>query len=317
MKLSNKIILCFILLLLGYIIVKNFAFQRIEITDNDMSPVFRKGDVVWVNKLDLGPRFPQTIFTLPFSKDKIYSSIVELPYWRLGSLKSIKQDDIIAYNYPNKFDLHTDRKPIKIHRCYGLPGDTIIVKKKQIYSGNKKLDTNITLNLTYRVTCTSDTFPNNIVEKYKLQNVRFVAHPGVFDVLVSNKKADSLNSEHKILYVRLLHKLKQQMSYVIYPNNRYYSWNSDSWGPIVVPEKGMTISLTFKNYYKYRYIFDVYEGVDVSIDGEKILINSREIQNYTFKNNYYLVFGDNREIARDSRYFGFVPEDHIIGTIRY
>src|SRR5690606_1362825 len=105
----------------------------------------------------------------------------------------------------------------------------------------------------------------------------------------------------------------------IFPNNNKVDWNRDNMGPVYIPKEGESVEMDLKNYSLYRRIIEVYEGEEMGVDnqlsvnGTQVLLNAAPLTSYTFKQNYYWMMGDNRHNSEDSRYWGFVPENHVVG----
>ena len=264
-----------------------FFFQAFKIPSSSMEKTLYTGDHLFVSKLTYGPRVPQTPLTVPFTHNVIfgkesYSTLIQNDYRRLKGLRKVKRGDIVVFGFPN--------------------GDTVLRKapSEDYYSlcrfyGKKKVISTLGPVIAR---------PADKVDHYVK---RCVAIPG--DTLEIREGLVWVDGVQQPSYPgmqisRNLEKVQNDYR-EIFPFSPDYTWTRDEFGPLWIPQKGATVELTRENLPLYERIIRVYEHSSVE---EALAAGS-----YTFKQDYYFMMGDNRHNSLDSRYWGFVPEDHIVG----
>ncbi|MCB0802312.1 MAG: signal peptidase I [Flavobacteriales bacterium] len=293
--------------------------------------------------------FPFAHHTMPFTESvKSYSELIKLPYARLPKFQDVKRNEAVVFNFPagdtvalerqnetyyqllrdlgrarvwNDYEIvarPVDKRENYIKRCVALPGDYLEVKDAQLYINHEMAYQSQGLQFNYLVKLqgginSEDLLKRDITEVYST-NV-----PGIIRMNLTEKNLAYIQS---LPNVEKVEKSIKPLGYYddgrfshnpIFPNTDTTSWTEDNFGPITIPYKGEVVDLTLKNLPLYERIIRVYEKNKLQVKDGKIFINDKETTSYTIKMDYYWMMGDNRHNSQDSRFWGFVPEDHIVG----
>lgn len=314
-----------IIALLILLIFKTFIGQSVTVQSSRMEKSVYCGDHIFINKLAFGARLPVTLLTIPFTGNVLpftnipsYFDWIKLPYLRIPGYADVKHNDLLVFNYPYENDVPVDMKTEYVKRCIGLPGDSIRIYDKKVFLNEKELPVDSSkIQYRFRVVTKKGIEPDKTFwDKFEIYEGGFVTNQ-VYDFIISLKNAALLEKDSIIVNVRSLKLDNEKASKIYFPNDNNFKWNLDYFGPLLIPEKNDTVLLTLKNLPVYSRIIEIYEKNKLSVEGNRIMINDVESVKYIFKQNYYFVLDDNRDDGKDSRYWGLLPEDHIIGKASF
>ncbi len=333
-------------------IIRVFFIEAYTIPTGSMERSLLIGDFLFVSKVNYGARVPMTPVAFPFAHHtmpltgtKAYWDGVQWKYRRLPGLSDIKRNDVVVFNFPegdtvaleqqdvNYYELvrslgwravntqytvtsrPVDKRENYIKRCIGISGDVVSMVNGLVSINGKPEPLKNTGRMDYLVT-----FKTADIDWSAFEDLGFVVKDdiatvsantyqitGTADMLAEVKRMPSVAS----MVWRTATPGDQELA--VFPHDPNRKWNVDNFGPIQIPKKGWTVKLDSATMPLYERAIRIYEGNTLVKSGKDWLINGTKADTYTFKMNYFWMMGDNRHNSLDSRYWGFVPEDHIVG----
>lgn len=294
------------------------------------------GDFLFVSKINYGPRTPGTPLQIPLTHAKIwgtelpsYIQGVQIPQYRLPSLAKVERNDVVVFNYPVD-DMYNARsgggfhpRDLKTHyikRCVAIPGDVLEVKAGQVFIGGKASENPEGMQQRYFIE-TGQVIRERVFldfDVWEYAQGQLPSGKKGYIALMTASTADEFKKFEFVKSVTLEIGEPNDADPGIFPDGRYYPWNADYYGPLEVPARGKVIQIDEYTLAMYgSTIVDYEELGDVKVEVDKLIIDGKAVSSYTFKKDYYFMMGDNRHNSADSRFWGFVPEDYIVGEASF
>ncbi|MBS1586732.1 MAG: signal peptidase I [Bacteroidetes bacterium] len=333
-------------------LIRTFFIEAYTIPTGSMEGSLLVNDFLFVSKISYGPRIPMTPLavplvhnTMPITGGKSYTEAVKWGYHRWWGFGKVERNDVVVFNFPEgdtimkeepeqdyyiqcrimgreavKSNYTIESRPIDktdnyIKRCVAIPGDVLELKNGVLYINGQQSRLYPHSKTEYIVRTDGNMLSSDELEE---NNVEVRNNNGqAYDLLIENGKVPTVK---KMAHVVTMEPAVMPAGVVgsagewTFPQDTaHFKWNVDNFGPMTIPKKGATVQLTAENIALYRRLISVYEGNKLEENNGQFTINGKPSNSYTFKMDYYWMMGDNRHNSLDSRYWGFVPEDHVVG----
>jgi len=324
-------------------IVHTYFMQPFTIPTSSLEKTLLVGDFLFVSKFHYGARVPGTAVAFPMVHDTIpvlgvksYLNKPQIPYLRFPGFEEVERNDIVVFNWPvdtvrkffdrsgKHYKKPIDKKSNYVKRAVGIPGDSLSVQDGYVFINGKQLELpeRAKPQFSYIGKTKGQPFnPQVLYKRYGITNgYSYNPNNNAFFIQGLTDDALELFKNHpNVASIERYVNSAGNKNPGIFPNDGKRSWNNDNMGPIYIPKKGVSVAITPETMGLYKEVIETYEGDEFGIENElringtQVLLNGQPIESYTFKQDYYWMMGDNRNNSEDSRTWGYVPANHIVG----
>ncbi len=325
--------------------IRMFLLEAYKIPTPSMEGSLNVGDFLFVSKAHYGIRTPMTVAmfpllhnTIPFTGSESYLEKPALPYFRLPALETIDRNEPIVFNWPvgdsvylspsRSYTAHQvltspeaakdvgnaalitrpiDKKDHYIKRCIAIGGDSLQIKDKQVFINGVAVTNPKNMQFMYQVVSNGLNW-----EKVEDLNIK-IPQNRIIPYFLSEDQIQGLKNMDPNIKIDPVDMSPYSSGLFPFDEKNFSGWTVDNYGPIYIPKKGATVALTPETIALYRRAIDVYDKNDYKEENGQYIINGVPSTTYTFKQDYFWAMGDNRHNSEDSRAWGFVPHDHIVG----
>ena len=317
--------------------MKILFFETYLLNSDSMESTLITGDYIIVSKASFGPRIPGFL----------YSDDNDIRNKRFWKNKPIRLYDLVVFNNPDGDTIITkypsvsyyyvvrefgrkavyadkedfgdvefrplEKRTSYIKRCMALPGDTLVIADGVIFINGKSIQDPSTVKYRYYVESTVTRFHKKVIDRFGLTEIKPLEKAGAFYVNMTKEAMAALQKESFVIKIERKYEDKEKGSVNFFPHDVNFNWNLDNMGPIIIPKKGVPIKLNIYTLPVYHRVITAFERKKIEIIDDQIYVDGLVKEDFVPEMDYYWVMGDNRYNAIDSRVWGFLPENHIIG----
>ena len=300
--------------------VRWLVVEPYKIPTSSMEKSLLVGDFLFVSKFHYGSRNASTLLQVPLTHQKLwgteipsYLDWIQIPFFRLPGFSTVKKGDAVVFNTPEELDLPIDMRTYLIKRCVGIAGDTIRIKDGLVHINNKPQESIGQQQHAYFIRVNQQ-LRERFFQQYKIIDI--TQSNGGYIIMTSQEKADQIKALDFIKDVIPLNDQNdpRRFKFNVFPGSGSKDWTFNNFGPLYIPQKGRTIPINQETLSLYESVIKNHEGHDdVVISGNTLKIDGQLVDEYTFRQDYFFMMGDNRHNSHDSRAWGFVPMNHVVG----